>query len=67
MHIFLNQATYMYGQGLIKPKRQEGIQLNVNYQTAKCKMLLKINRSLQELTDMSGSTQTGRDINSYYV
>ena len=29
---------------LIEPKRQEGMQLNVNRQMAKCKVLLKINK-----------------------
>ena len=29
-------------------KRQEGMQLNVNRQTAKCKVLLKINRRTQQ-------------------
>ena len=58
-------------QGLIKPKLKEGMQLNVNRQTAKCTVLLKIDiqERLQELTDkMGGSTQrTGSVISSYYV
>ena len=38
-------------QGLIEPKRQEGMQLNVNRQTEKCKALLR-QHGRQELTDI---------------
>ena len=48
---------YYFHQGLIEPKRQEGIQLNVNWQTAKCKALNNIHGRLQELTDIGGCTQ----------
>ena len=40
----LVEFSYMYHnmQGLIKPKLKEGMQLNVNRQTAKCKLFLDI-------------------------
>ena len=41
-------------QGLIEPKQQEGMQLNVNRQMAKCKVLLKINRHTRTFTRVNG-------------
>ena len=44
-----------YKQGLIEPKRQEGMQLNINCQTAKCKVLLKINKHTWTFTGVNGN------------
>ena len=35
--LLMNAILYYFHQGLIEPKRQEGIQLNVNWQTGKVK------------------------------
>ena len=55
----IHNNHYVWYQGLVEPKRQECMQLNVNRQTAKCKVILKYT-GVQESTDMGGSTQNNR-------